>query len=285
MAAPAHGYSNHTADFGLMFYNARWYDPTLGRFAQADTIVPGGAQGLDRYAYVNNSPMNYVDPSGHTTMCGATCEEEYEKPKNKSNNKPSPADKRVMSLLGFDSSEISKYQAWAIGHADLYNVLLAATAGDVIKFTYTSDNGNQGNFDLMVMEYQDGYTFYDPKNRSRYTGFDESSNYAFTFGDFVSGAGVYNETSDGVFERGATTPGYSGPSVLTLSENWDQPVGTAIITRSPANAYMSLAAWGSSIIAVASAPSFLTIPSIVTAGWTFYALDTVPRYKDHPHGP
>ncbi len=61
------GQYSHTADFGLMFYNARWYDPTLGRFAQADSIVPGGVQGLDRYAYVNNSPMNYVDPSGH--MC------------------------------------------------------------------------------------------------------------------------------------------------------------------------------------------------------------------------
>jgi len=54
------------AGFGLMFYNARWYDNTTGRFAQADTIVSGGVQGLDRYAYVNNSPVNYVDPSGHT---------------------------------------------------------------------------------------------------------------------------------------------------------------------------------------------------------------------------
>ena len=51
--------------FGLMFYQSRFYDPALGRFAQADTIVPGGSQGLDRYAYVNNSPLNYVDPSGH----------------------------------------------------------------------------------------------------------------------------------------------------------------------------------------------------------------------------
>ncbi len=66
--------------FGLYFYNARWYDPALGRFAQADSIVPGGVQGLDRYAYVNNSPLVYVDPSGHTYMCGASCEEEYEKP-------------------------------------------------------------------------------------------------------------------------------------------------------------------------------------------------------------
>jgi RHS repeat-associated protein len=31
-------YSN-MSDFGLMFYNARWYDSALGRFAQADSIV------------------------------------------------------------------------------------------------------------------------------------------------------------------------------------------------------------------------------------------------------
>ena len=58
-----------TEGFGLMFYNARWYDPQLGRFAQADTIVPGGFQGLDRYAYVNNSPVKYTDPSGHSPFC------------------------------------------------------------------------------------------------------------------------------------------------------------------------------------------------------------------------
>jgi pimeloyl-ACP methyl ester carboxylesterase len=50
-----------------MFYNARWYDPALGRFAQADSIVPGGVQGYDRYAYVNNSPLNHTDPSGYCT--------------------------------------------------------------------------------------------------------------------------------------------------------------------------------------------------------------------------
>jgi len=65
------GQFSYTNDFGLMFYNARWYDPSLGRFAQADTIVPSGVQGLDRYAYVNNSPLMYVDPSGHyPTWCG-----------------------------------------------------------------------------------------------------------------------------------------------------------------------------------------------------------------------
>lgn len=61
--------------FGLMFYceaslwdNARWYDPAIGRFTQADSIVPPGVQGLDRYAYVNNNPLQYTDPTGHTPI-------------------------------------------------------------------------------------------------------------------------------------------------------------------------------------------------------------------------
>ncbi len=61
------GQYSYTADFGLMFYNARWYDASLGRFAQADTIIPEsqGVQAWDRYAYVNNNPLRYTDPSGH----------------------------------------------------------------------------------------------------------------------------------------------------------------------------------------------------------------------------
>ncbi len=42
----------------------------LGRFAQADTIVPVGVQGYDRYAYVNNNPVRYTDPSGHAAWQG-----------------------------------------------------------------------------------------------------------------------------------------------------------------------------------------------------------------------
>jgi RHS repeat-associated protein len=52
---------------GLYFYNARYYDATLGRFVQADTIVPspGDPQAFNRYSYVLNSPLVYRDPSGH----------------------------------------------------------------------------------------------------------------------------------------------------------------------------------------------------------------------------
>nr|MDQ3004945.1 RHS repeat-associated core domain-containing protein [Chloroflexota bacterium] len=65
------GQFSYTADFGLYFYNARWYDPALGRFAQADSIIPQnqGIQAWDRYAYANNNPVRYNDPTGHCIRC------------------------------------------------------------------------------------------------------------------------------------------------------------------------------------------------------------------------
>ncbi|MBK9211163.1 MAG: RHS repeat-associated core domain-containing protein [Anaerolineales bacterium] len=63
------GQYSYASDFGLLYFNARWVDPVLGRFAQADTIVPAGVQGYDRYAYVNNNPVRYTDPSGHAPSC------------------------------------------------------------------------------------------------------------------------------------------------------------------------------------------------------------------------
>jgi RHS repeat-associated protein len=58
-----------TEGFGLMFYNARWYDPYLNHFTQPDTIVPdpGNSQDWDRYSYARNNPLKYTDPSGHKT--------------------------------------------------------------------------------------------------------------------------------------------------------------------------------------------------------------------------
>jgi RHS repeat-associated protein len=60
------------AGFGLMFFNARFYDPWLGRFSSADTDVPAGqgVQAYDRYAFVNNNPVRYIDPSGHAFCQG-----------------------------------------------------------------------------------------------------------------------------------------------------------------------------------------------------------------------
>jgi len=52
---------------GLYNYRARLYDPLLGRFISADSIVPepGNLQAFNRYSYCVNNPLVYVDPSGH----------------------------------------------------------------------------------------------------------------------------------------------------------------------------------------------------------------------------
>jgi RHS repeat-associated protein len=61
------GQYSYMGEFGLMFFNARWLDPALGRFAQADSIVPGvgNPQAWDRYAYSLNNSLKYNDPSGN----------------------------------------------------------------------------------------------------------------------------------------------------------------------------------------------------------------------------
>lgn len=62
-----YGYTGQMQVGDIYYYNARWYDPMIGRFMQADTIVPShqGTQGFDRYAYVNNNPVNGTDPTVH----------------------------------------------------------------------------------------------------------------------------------------------------------------------------------------------------------------------------
>jgi hypothetical protein len=53
---------------------ARWYDPEIGHFISADTVVPkpGNPLTFDRYAYVKNCPLRFIDPSGHCAAESAT---------------------------------------------------------------------------------------------------------------------------------------------------------------------------------------------------------------------
>ena len=52
---------------GLYDFRARVYSPTLGRFIQADPN--GSSGGINLYAYVNNDPLNLVDPFGLCSTC------------------------------------------------------------------------------------------------------------------------------------------------------------------------------------------------------------------------
>lgn len=51
---------------GLLYLNARYYDPEIGRFISADTWDPLlEGVGTNRYAYADNDPINKSDPNGH----------------------------------------------------------------------------------------------------------------------------------------------------------------------------------------------------------------------------
>ena len=54
------------SSLGLYNYGARFYSTVMGRFLSPDPVIaaPGDPQTLNRYAYVRNNPLVFVDPSG-----------------------------------------------------------------------------------------------------------------------------------------------------------------------------------------------------------------------------
>jgi RHS repeat-associated protein len=111
------------AGTGLTHLGAREYDPGLGKFISVDPLIDyTNAQQMNGYAYANNSPVTYSDPSGLITAeCGRG---EYAcspngaggfngKPK-KSEKPPTEAEKAVYRaeaekiIAGSDTGEVVK---------------------------------------------------------------------------------------------------------------------------------------------------------------------------------
>ncbi len=66
------GYTGHVndADTGLVYMQARYYDPEVGRFLSVDPEVPtvGNVFNFGRFGYANNSPVMNVDPDGRVVQ-------------------------------------------------------------------------------------------------------------------------------------------------------------------------------------------------------------------------
>jgi hypothetical protein len=94
---------------------AREYDPSLGRWLSADTIVPDPAnpQSWNRYSYVLNNPLKYVDPTG-------MFEED--------------------ALIGWFGETLCNY--WRDNHDNFWNMLLEADFGDFV-FAHFGSYGGQ----------------------------------------------------------------------------------------------------------------------------------------------
>lgn len=53
-------------DIGLYYYGVRYYNPAIGRFVSMDPWEGDikDPQTLNKYSYVMNNPLKYVDPTG-----------------------------------------------------------------------------------------------------------------------------------------------------------------------------------------------------------------------------
>jgi len=78
--APKYNSQELDKESGYYFYNARHYDPEIGRFVTPDSVIDGekkdengkiissDTQGWNRFAYCRNNPIIYKDPTGHDAV-------------------------------------------------------------------------------------------------------------------------------------------------------------------------------------------------------------------------
>jgi RHS repeat-associated protein len=186
--------------FGLSDYNARYYDPYLNRFISPDSIVPDPtkALGLNRYAYANNSPLKYTDPSGHLT------------------------DEQIEEWTGHKIKDLSE---------DQLEFLRTLLLGDYMTFPRDDRNSVNSSGNPFDIELQRGRLVFRSSEGSSYT-LDEMANKGFlelNYATVLRGTGP----SHVVYQNGHAVSGWerevaSSKNTVTQLSRWGLVGGAAV---------------------------------------------------------
>jgi RHS repeat-associated protein len=237
-------YSNMD-DFGLMFYNARWYDPGISQFASPDTMIPNTYNPLDwnRYSYADYNPINRTDPSGHCyklgkgTMTDDECEAGHESGYLTYEKHIKPyQDNRKRASVGMYCDE---QRCWTDSATDISGTLqdpavyisvsiscfgtgfCAALTSSITQFGWAACAASQTCLNLAK-----GYGIYYPPNNGYANG--------YTFQDFAEGQVLQHwGTDEGAFMSDAGT---SASELSLPPDKWGtEPTYYRVVTPFGAN--------------------------------------------------
>ncbi|WP_161487801.1 RHS repeat-associated core domain-containing protein, partial [Rhodanobacter sp. FW104-R8] len=136
------GYTGHVndPDTGLVYMQARYYDPSVGRFLSVDPARPaaGNSFNFNRYDYANNNPINHTDPDGRCAD-GLTCDQMVQSYGKWAAANPAQADKigRTVGVPGVSAmlmaSGVGDVVAVVKGAATLDKVLSNSPKAEIVQ--------------------------------------------------------------------------------------------------------------------------------------------------------
>jgi RHS repeat-associated protein len=97
----------YDSETGLYYLNARYYDPEIGAFTQADTYWGsiGDPATLNLYSYCGYNPVMSSDPSGHRFVPASMSAEQYDSKGDPQETRKSKKAKKSPRYIGFSIHE------------------------------------------------------------------------------------------------------------------------------------------------------------------------------------
>ncbi len=116
---------------GLYYYGARYYNPDLGRFIQADVLRGNIADppSLNRYAYTQNNPLKFVDPTGNAPE--QAIEHRYDSKEDKRASAIGAGLGATIFLGSVSIAAIPSMIGWAVASPATFNEIAAGIAEDI----------------------------------------------------------------------------------------------------------------------------------------------------------